>query len=136
MITLRKVLNFKLTLLSKESIDICVSSMHALYNLVDRLLLFLATVKIHGPTNVTKYGFSINLIVKIMEGQGDHFENICQKVMTGKRSQKISLLVFKDNHNETQLLHYITYLPTCYFALFMGEVFLFFSNRVHFVAST
>ena len=129
MITLRKVLNFKLTLLSKESIDICVSSMHALYNLVDRLLLFLATVKIHGPTNVTKYGFSINLIVKIMEGQGDHFENICQKVMTGKRSQKISLLVFKDNHN-------ITYLPTCYFALFMGEVFLFFSNRVHFVAST
>ena len=39
-----------------------------------------------------------------MEGQGDHFENICQKVMTGKRSQKISLLVFKDNHNETQLV--------------------------------
>ena len=56
-----------------------------------------------------------------MEGQGDHFENICQKVMTGKRSQKISLLVFKGNHNETQLLHnLLTYL---YFALFMGEVF-------------
>ena len=62
--------------------------MHASYNLVDRLLLFLATVKIHGPTNVTKYGFSINLIVKIMEGQGDHFENICQKVMTGKGLKK------------------------------------------------
>ena len=78
---------------------------------------------------MTKYGFSINLIVKIMEGQGDHFENICQKVMTGKRSQKISLLVFKDNHNETQLLHYITYLPTCYFALFMGEVFYSFQTE-------
>ena len=49
-----------------------------------------------------------------MEGQGDHFENICQKVMTGKRSQKISLLVFKDNHNETQLLHnLLTYLLFC-----------------------